>query len=49
MMEREEAERKVEAIVTKMNELATSVTTVTGVEITGTTAGVELLIKKVFS
>jgi hypothetical protein len=45
-MEREEAERKVQTIASKLNELAINITTITGVEITSNVDGIETLIKK---
>ncbi|CAF0745813.1 unnamed protein product [Brachionus calyciflorus] len=47
MHEREEAERRTEALVNKLNELASKVTSITGVEITSNVAGLELLITKI--
>lgn len=47
MNEREEAERRTDALVNKLNELAKKVTSITGVEITSNAAGLELLITKI--
>jgi hypothetical protein len=47
MIEREEAERKTEAINNRLNDLANKVTTITGTSITGNTGGLDLLITKV--
>lgn len=46
-MEREEAERKTETLYNKLNELASKITTITGIQITSNVSGVELLITKV--
>lgn len=48
MHEREDAERKTEALINKLNELATQITTITGITITSNAAGLELIISKVF-
>lgn len=46
-MEREEAERKTETLYNKLNELASKITSITGIQITSNVSGVELLITKV--
>lgn len=46
-MEREEAERKTDGMNHKLSELVSKITTVTGVTITGTASGIELLTTKV--
>ena len=47
IMEREEAERKTETLYNKLNELASKITTITGIQITTNVSGVEILITKV--
>ena len=47
IMEREEAERKTDGMNHKLSELVSKITTVTGVTITGTASGIELLTTKV--
>ena len=46
-MEREEAERKTDGMNHKLSELVSKITTVTGITITGTASGIELLTTKV--
>lgn len=46
MIEREEAERRTETLTNKLNELAVKITTATGVSITGTTTGLDILVTK---
>lgn len=47
IIEREEAERKTDIIHNKLNELATQVTTITGVQIQGSANGLDILIQKI--
>jgi chromosome segregation ATPase len=47
IIEREEAERKTDMIHNKLNELATLVTTITGVQIQGSATGLDILIQKI--
>ena len=47
MSDREETERKMDSLVAKLNELAAKVSEVTGVQITGNSSGLELLVTKV--
>jgi chromosome segregation ATPase len=45
--EREEAERKTDILHNKLNELATQITTITGIQIQGTVTGLDTLIQKI--
>lgn len=47
IIEREEAERKTDMLHNKLNELATQVTTITGIQIQSSTHGLEILIQKI--
>lgn len=47
MMEREEAERKMDTLNNKLSELTTTITTITGITITSNIAGLDVLITKV--
>lgn len=47
IMEREEAERKTETLYNKLNELASKITTITGIQITTNVSGVDILITKI--
>lgn len=45
--EREDAERKTDILHNKLNELATQITTITGIHIQGTVSGLDTLIQKI--